>query len=153
MEPILLFALSQIQLWEIQFWFEQYGVLFPFSTEFELEKNLILFYQSPKSESYLKQYFIPFHPTIFNVSVYLPPTKWMQGKVTNFESTVSVHYTTLLGHVSMIMMSCFNTDFASQMKLAKHPLIHCIRHWNEREFGSSLGQDVKLYVLEDTSEI
>ena len=69
------------------------------------------------------------------------------------ESMVSVHCTTLLGHVSMIMMSCFNTDFASQMKLAKHPLIHCIRHSNEREFGNSLGQDVKLYVLEDTSEI
>ena len=47
----------------------------------------------------------------------------MQGKVAILESMVSVHCTTL--HVIMMRPSCFNTNFASQMKLTKLPFIHC----------------------------
>ena len=49
----------------------------------------------------------------------------MQGKVAILESMVSVHCTTLLGHVIMMRPSCFNTNFAPQMKLTKLPFIHC----------------------------
>ena len=49
----------------------------------------------------------------------------MQGKIANLESVVSVHCITLLDHVIKMRASCFDTDFASQMKLTKLPLIHC----------------------------
>ena len=43
---------------------------------------------------------------------------------------VSGDYTFLLQHVIKMRRSCFDTDFVSQIKLAKLPLIHC--------FGSNL---------------
>ena len=43
---------------------------------------------------------------------------------------VSGDYTFLLQHVIIMRRSCFDTDFVSQIKLAKLPLIHC--------FGSNL---------------
>ena len=49
------------------------------------------------------------------------------GKVTNLESMASVHCTTLLGHVTIMKSSCFDTDFVSQMKLTTLPLIHCFK--------------------------
>ena len=45
--------------------------------------------------------------------------------MTNLESMVSTHCTTLIGHVTTIRTCCFDADFASQMKLTKFPLIHC----------------------------
>ena len=51
--------------------------------------------------------------------------EWIQGKVVNLESMVSVHCTTLLRHVTTTRTSCFDTDFISQMKLTTLPLIHC----------------------------
>ena len=42
------------------------------------------------------------------------------GKIiANLESMVSVHCITLLKRVFLVRTSCFNTDFASQMKLTK----------------------------------
>ena len=38
---------------------------------------------------------------------------------------VLVHCTALLGHVTIMKTSCFNTDFVSQMMLTKLPLMHC----------------------------
>ena len=35
------------------------------------------------------------------------------------KSIVSVHRTTLLGHVSIMKISCFDTDFVSKIKLTK----------------------------------
>ena len=49
----------------------------------------------------------------------------MQGKIANLESVVSVHCITLLDHVIKMRASCFDTDFASQMKLTTLSLIHC----------------------------
>ena len=48
----------------------------------------------------------------------------MQGKVANLESVVSGHCTILLEHVIIVGTSCFDTDFASLMKLTKLALIH-----------------------------
>ena len=45
--------------------------------------------------------------------------------INQHESMVSVHWTISLGHITIIRTSCFDTDFASQMKLTKLPLIHC----------------------------
>ena len=50
-------------------------------------------------------------------------TQRIQEKVTNLESMVSIHCTTLLGHVTITKTSYFDTDFALEMKLTKHPLI------------------------------
>ena len=47
------------------------------------------------------------------------------GKVVNLESMVSSHCTTVLGHVTIMRTSYFDTDFVSQMKLTTLPLIHC----------------------------
>ena len=57
-------------------------------------------------------------------------------KISQHESMVSVHWTISLGHITIIRTSCFDTDFASQMKLTKLPLIHCfvlmsILYWAE----------------------
>ena len=55
----------------------------------------------------------------------LNATQWIQGKVTNLKSMVSVYYTILLEHVIKMGAPCFDTDFVSQMKLTTFPLIYC----------------------------
>ena len=52
-------------------------------------------------------------------------TQWKNAKVTKLKSMISVHYTTFLGDITIMRTSCFDTDFVSQIKLTKHPLIHC----------------------------
>ena len=67
-------------------------------------------------------------------SVWPNPNNSMNAekKVANLDSMVSGHYTTL--HEYVIMRTfCFDTDFASQMKLAKLPLVHCFnKEWISR---------------------
>ena len=55
------------------------------------------------------------------------------AKIANLKIFVSAHYTTLLEHVNIMRASCFNMDFASQMKLTKLPFIHCF----ETEYSQS----------------
>ena len=45
------------------------------------------------------------------------------GKIADLETMVSVYGTTLLGPDTIMRTSCFDTDFASLMKLTKLPLI------------------------------
>ena len=52
-------------------------------------------------------------------------TRWIWGKVANLKSMVSAHYTTLVRHVTIMRTSCFDTNFVSQIKLTKLPLINC----------------------------
>ena len=47
------------------------------------------------------------------------------GKVANLESMVLGDCPFLLEHIIIIRRSCFDTDFAVQIKLTKLPLIHC----------------------------
>ena len=70
------------------------------------------------------------------------PTQTIQGKVVNLESLVSVHCTTLLGHVTIMRTSCFDTDFVSQIKLTTLPLIHWFAE-NRRSF-----LDCTLYICQ-----
>ena len=53
------------------------------------------------------------------------PLRSATGKVANLKNMVSVHCTALLEHGTIIRTFCFDTDFASQIKLIKLPLIHC----------------------------
>ena len=46
----------------------------------------------------------------------------------DLKGMISVHYTKLLGHVIIMRTSSFDTDFVSQMKLAKLPLIHILEN-------------------------
>ena len=57
--------------------------------------------------------------------IYFRETSNEYSEVANLESMVSVHGTTLLGHITKMRTSFFDTDFASQMKLTKLPLIYC----------------------------
>ena len=52
-------------------------------------------------------------------------TPWIQGKVANLESMVSGDCASLLEHVILMGRSCFDTNFAAQIKLTKFLLIHC----------------------------
>ena len=47
-------------------------------------------------------------------------------KVAKFESIVSGHCTTLLEHVIIMRISCFEPDL--QMKLTTIPLVHCFEY-------------------------
>ena len=49
----------------------------------------------------------------------------MRGKIANLESIYSVNCITLLGHVTKLKTSCFDTDFTFQMNLPTLSLIHC----------------------------
>ena len=45
-------------------------------------------------------------------------------RLVNLESMVLVHCTILLEHVVTVRTSCFDTDFASEIKLTKFPFNH-----------------------------
>ena len=61
------------------------------------------------------------------------PLRSATGKVANLENMVSVHCTALLEHGIIMRISCFDTKFASQMKLIKLPLIHSFVSRRKRE--------------------
>ena len=81
------------------------------------------------------------------MSRFFPSTRLNEHreKVANLESMVSVHCTTLLEHVTIMSTSCFDTDFVSQIKLTKLPLIHCfvtlvIKAHTENNLPEGVGQ-------------
>ena len=47
---------------------------------------------------------------------------WMWGKVANVKNNTVVYGATLLEFAITMRTSCFNTDLASQFKLAESPL-------------------------------
>ena len=53
-------------------------------------------------------------------------TQWIHGKVVHLEGMVSVHWANSLGHDTFMLISYFDTDFASQMKLTKLPSIQLL---------------------------